>query len=130
MLPLSIRLHISAEMQTSGGIAAIQKISADERIDISVEHLLDISPFHFSTVVFDKLVWLHHIGADLAAKLISGFEASSFRIAARRSRSPARKVAISGPSWQLTILMLAAFVLALNDDAAGKWVIRTADSTF
>ena len=67
-VPLGSRLHISAQSETSRGISAVEQIGPDEGVDIPIEHPLHVAPFHFCAVILNKLVGLHDLGANLAAK--------------------------------------------------------------
>src|SRR5205807_8563251 len=95
------------------------EVRANEGIEVAVEHAVDIADFEFRAVIFDHLVGLHHVRADLAAKgnVHFGFvELVGFRLPLLQFHVvEARAKHLHG---QLAVFMLAAFGLAANHDAA------------
>jgi hypothetical protein len=48
--------------------APIEKVGVDERVEVAIEDFLDVAALEFGAVVFDQLVGLQDVGADLAAE--------------------------------------------------------------
>ena len=46
-------------------IAPVQKIGADKFVEVAVENFVHIAALDFGADVFDELVWLERVGADL-----------------------------------------------------------------
>src|ERR1700735_33695 len=102
-------------------VTAKEEVGADEGIQIAVHNLVHITALKFCAVVLDEVIRLHGVGANLAAEadfgfrgveLMEGFAAlfefEFVKLRAENFHSP------------FAILVLAAFILALNDDAGRK----------
>src|SRR5512138_438058 len=46
----------------------LQKVRLDERIEIAVEHPIDVANLHLRAVILDHLIRLQHVAANLAAE--------------------------------------------------------------
>src|SRR3984957_6131805 len=105
----------------SRGVAAIEEIGADEGFEVAVEDFLDIAALDLGAVILDHLVRLHHVGADLTAEADVGFGGVELALVApalfELELVEARAQHLHGG---LAVLVLAAFVLALDDDAGGQ----------
>src|SRR4029077_7839523 len=99
-------------------ISPVEQVSPDEGIEVAIEDFLHIATLDLGSVVLDKLVGLQRVGTDLAAETNVGFrgiELASFLLALfELELVESRTENFHG---QLAILVLAALVLALHDDA-------------
>src|SRR5258705_12008665 len=46
----------------------LQQVRLDERIEVAVEHAVDVADLHLGAMVLDHLVRLQHVAANLAAE--------------------------------------------------------------
>src|SRR5271156_1258069 len=117
--PLDSRLVGSCG--TGAVVTTKEEIGPDEGVQIAVHNLFHVAAFNFGAVVLDELIGLHGVGANLAAEAYFGlggvelvqsfaalFEFELVKLGAKNFHGP------------FAIFVLAALVLALDDDAGRK----------
>src|ERR1700722_604951 len=102
-------------------VSPVKEIGADERIEVAVHDFVNVAALHFRAVIFNELIGLHGVRANLAAKtnfglggieLVQGFAAFlKFQLVELRAQN------FHGP---LAIFVLTSFVLALHDNSRRK----------
>src|SRR5579864_1908472 len=109
--------------------AAREEIGADEFVEVAVEYAIYVTLLDFGPVIFDKLIGLQNVRANLAAE--TDFRLGFVELArdfAAFVNFAFVKLGLQHLHGDFAILVLAAFVLALDDDARRK--MRDADSGF
>ena len=106
---------------TGSIIATEEEVGADEGIQVAVENLVHVAAFNFCAVVLDELIGLHGVGANLAAEADFGLGGIEFMQGfAALFEFELVKLGAEDFHGPFAILVLAALVLALNDDAGRK----------
>src|SRR5258705_2889653 len=104
----------------------LQQIRLDERVEIAVEHAVDVADLHLGAMVLDHLVRLQHVAANLAAE-------ADFLLRPRNLLQPRglllRPEVVESRPQDLhrlrAVLVLRPLVLARDDDAGRQ--VRDAD---
>src|ERR1700735_496565 len=110
-------------------VATKEKIGANEGIQIAIDNFIHIAALKFCAVVLDELVRLHGVGANLAAEADFGLRGVKFMEGfAALFQFELVKLRAEDFHSPFAVLVLAALVLALNDDAG--WKMRDADGGF
>src|SRR5580704_5806373 len=117
-------LHASALDQTPpdeglGGVAPVEQVRANEGVEVAIENLLNVATLNLRPVILDELVGLHHVRTDLAAEADLGLRG----IQLAQLRLPLFdfllvEMGAEDLHGDLAVLVLAALVLALDDDPA------------
>src|ERR1051325_7288466 len=63
-------VFIGRRRSAEGAAGYLQQIRLDERIQITVEHAMNVADLHLGAVIFDHLIRLQHVAANLAAEEI------------------------------------------------------------
>src|ERR1700674_597789 len=102
-------------------VAAIEQEGANEGIEVAIENFLDVAALDLGAVVFYELVRLEGVRADLASEAdfgLGGVELA--QVVAALVQLEFVKLRLENLHGDFAIFVLAAFVLALDDDAGGQ----------
>src|SRR5262245_26683194 len=101
-----------------GAAAPALHVRVDERLDVAVEHSLDVGRLVVGAQVLDLLVRRHHVRADLVAEVDLGLLAVGLlQLLVPRRLAELVELRLEHRHRRAPVLVLAALVLALHDDA-------------
>src|SRR3954471_12443865 len=105
----------SATARSLNSGAALE-VGVDEGVEVTVQYLVHVGGLLAGTVVLDHLVWVENVGADLG----SPFDVCPLSLHSRELLLPFLPLELEearpqDPHCHLAVLVLAAFVLALDD---------------
>src|ERR1700730_8677685 len=102
-------------------VTTVEEVGTDEGIKITVHDLVHVASLYFRAVIFNELVRLHGVGADLAAEADFGFGGVEFvQSFAALLKFQLVKLRTKNFHSPFAIFVLAAFILALHDDSGRK----------
>ncbi len=97
------------------------ELRLDERLDVSVQHRVDVSHLEASAVVLDQPIRLQDVGADLRAELdVLAFAPQVFQPLLALPAHPLGQPGLQDAHSHSPVLNLGPLVLARRRDAGGE----------
>src|SRR5829696_6473780 len=123
---VSDRFVVTRLRGTERAARALHQERLDEDVDVAVEHAVDVADLLLGPVIFDQLIWVQDVAADLAAEgnlLLGAADLLELRLLLLRLQIV--EAGLQHLHCRVAVAVLRPLVLARDDDAARH--VRDAD---